>query len=162
MLSHAELRHQLSYNPETGAFFRRIKVGKNARLGICGTVDAGGYVQIGVAGGHHRAHRIAWFWMTGVWPDCQIDHINGVRSDNRWCNLRGANNAENMRNRGKTRLNTTGFKGVTFNKNAGKFMAQIVRDYRNIYLGLHSSPQGAAQAYAAAAEKYHKEFARAV
>ena len=160
MLTHHDFCQQLSYNPETGVFFRRIKLGKNTKLGVCGTLDSQGYVQVGVDGKHYRAHRLAWFWMTGDWPEHQIDHINGVRHDNRWSNLREACNAENMRNRGKTQINKTGFKGVSFNKSAGKFVAQITEDYKNTYLGIYTTAEGAARAYRNAAEKQHKEFAK--
>lgn len=155
------LKH-LAYNPETGALIRKIKLGRNTRLGVCGCVDAHGYVQVTVLGKQCKAHRLIWLMVHGELPKHQIDHIDGVRHNNRLDNLRLATNGENMRNRGRTRANTSGFKGVTFHKAAGKWMAQIMTNYKRVCLGLFPTPEAAHAAYLGAVEKYHKEFARAV
>jgi hypothetical protein len=160
VISRVELLEHLSYNPETGALIRKIKSGKNTRLGICGGIDTLGYVQVQVLGKMWRAHRLIWLLTYGEMPKFQVDHVNGVRHDNRLSNLRQASNAENMRNRGATSANTSGFKGVTFNKNSGKWMAQIMCNGKNTYLGLHSSAKLAHAAYVVAANNMHNSFAR--
>lgn len=104
---------------------------------------------------------MVWLYHFGVLPK-NIDHINLNRSDNRVCNLRVCSGAENARNRGKTAVNTSGFKGVVFrrDKNAKPWRAQIGHAGRVIYLGAFERPDDAHAAYVAAATKLHGEFAR--
>jgi len=99
-----------SYEPNTGVllriaptlrrdgFFSKKGVGHHA-----GWIDANGYRQVQLAGKVFYAHRIAWLLQTGSWPKQQIDHINGIRSDNRWCNLRDVSKSRNMENQHKKR-----------------------------------------------------------
>lgn len=89
-----------------------------------------------------------------------VDHINGVRNDNRKSNLRICTNAENQRNRGKNKNNTSGFKGVTFHKLSGLWKAMIKVDGKDIFLGYYKKPEEAHQAYCAGATEYHGEFAK--
>jgi hypothetical protein len=154
------LRDVIGYEPETGLLFwakdrRKVKAGAQA-----GSLSHYGYIDVRVFKKLLKAHRIAWALTHGQWPDAQIDHINGVRTDNRLCNLRLASNAENRRNSGKQKANTSGFKGVTWSKSARKWMAQITKDGKNNYLGLFSDPTVAHAAYAKAAHSLHGEFAR--
>lgn len=84
LVSAERARSLLTYNPETGEF-SWIKTGA-----IAGTRNNHGYIRIQVQGRRITAHRLAWFFMTGAWPDGEIAHINGIRDDNRWANLRGS------------------------------------------------------------------------
>jgi hypothetical protein len=90
----------------------------------------------------------------------QVDHINGNPLDNRRANLRICENAQNNRNKGLTKASTSGYKGVSFSKQIGKWRAYIVTNYRQTSLGLFDNPLDAAKAYNVAALKYHGEFAR--
>lgn len=90
----------------------------------------------------------------------QIDHINGDGLDNRRCNLRIASKAENVRNKGKLRNNTSGYKGVAWHDRAQKWQAGIKKNNKRIYLGLFHSKRLAALAYNEAALKHHGKFAR--
>ena len=91
-LTAARLRKMLHYDPETGVF-TRLWTGN-----VTGCPDAKGYLRIAADGRSYRAHRLAVLYMTGAWPSEQIDHINQVRTDNRWSNLRPATNGENGAN----------------------------------------------------------------
>lgn len=111
-----ELKDELHYNPETGYFTSLKRRGKREIGDIAGMMSYKGYIGIKVFGLRYSAHRLAWFYTYGVWPEEQIDHINGVRDDNRLENLRLANSFENMANRKIGANNTTGVKGVTYAK----------------------------------------------
>ncbi len=107
------------------------------------------------------ANRAAWAIMTGEWPASFVDHINGNPEDNRWSNLRLATNAENLRNRGKQKNNTSGFKGVTWCKTKRRWIAQIKLMQKTKNLGSFKDAAEAHEAYAAAATLIHREYARA-
>jgi hypothetical protein len=94
-------------------------------------------------------------------PKEQADHIEGIGLDNRRGNLRVASNAQNQSNRSKTKNNTSGFKGVYWNKRDKKWYAQIRVNYEYFYLGSFTDPLLAANAYDAAALEHHGEFANA-
>lgn len=118
-----------------------------------------GYRKIKFNGKHHPIHRIIYEMANGPIPaGLHIDHINTNPLDNRLCNLRLATNAENCMNRGANRNNTTGFKGV--HRHGSGFRARIHVDGKPTNLGTHSTPELAAEAYAAASKVHHREFAR--
>lgn len=156
-MSELELfRDRLRYEPDTGKFFwrytlpkaRSIKAGDEA-----GTPDQG-YVKIKLNGRRYAAHRIAWLLTYGEWPQQAIDHINGVRSDNRIANLRDVAPIVNSHNRRNANpKNTTGFLGVSV---AGsKFMAVICVEGRRICLGRFDTPEEAHAAYLSAKTVVH-------
>lgn len=84
------------------------------------------------------AHRVAWVLHYGNWPSGQIDHINGMRTDNRIENLRDVTNAENAKNMAMKSLNTSGVTGVYLHKQTGKWCAQINAFGKTVGLGLFS------------------------
>lgn len=168
MITQERLRELLDYNAETGHFVWRRRLGSdrdtnawNERFAdtIAGGLNGNGYRQIRLDGCRYKAHRLAWLWVHGCWPAADTDHINGDRTDNRIANLREATRAENMRNRGANKNNTSGHKGVTWRRDVRKWHARIVVSRRHIRLGHFDTPEAAAEAYEVAANKYHGEFA---
>lgn len=105
----------------------------------------------------HYAHRVIWLMHHGVWPEHQIDHINGKRDDNRIENLRPATNTENARSMNVVR-SRTGFKGVTVGGRA--FVASIMVNRQRVHLGCFDDPADAARRYDSAAREHFGEFAR--
>jgi len=149
------------YDPETGLlFWRERKQGRT--FGSVGRKDKDGYLFFKMNKHKDRfcVHRVAWAYVHRKWPDDQIDHINGNKSDNRLCNLREANTAENMRNVGRQSHNTSGLKGVSWHKLRNKWRADIKVNQKQKFLGLFECPAAASFKYQIAAESYHGKFAR--
>lgn len=96
----------------------------------------------------------------GAKPDEEIDHVDGNRLNNQRSNLRLCSSAENKHNRGKSKNNTSGYKGVHWNKQNGKWRSRIMVNRRVYHLGFFENSEDAAKAYDIAALKYHKDFAR--
>lgn len=153
----AFMRNRYSYDAETG-LFRFIDGAKRGK--IVGRSDGGkGYWRISIGGIHYAAHRLAWLCVNGFWPEFQIDHVNGIKSDNRIANLREASNSQNTMNQGLRVDNSTGHKGVFEDKRTGRFRARITIDGKSKNLGFYSTIELAAEARRGAAH-LHGEFAR--
>ena len=122
-----------------------------------GKMTRQGYIGVRWIGRLYMAHRLIWSIVNGECPDV-VDHINGIRSDNKIENLRAANIQINNQNRhGPSRQNKTGFLGVYLSKNAPKkpFVAQIKIGGKNIYLGAFETPEQAHQAYVQGKRRLH-------
>lgn len=104
------------------------------------------------------AHRAAFAIQTGRWPDRLIDHRNGNKADNRWDNLREATDSQNQANTGPQKNNSVGLKGVTFDKQTGRWRASIMIQGTRRCLGRHDTKEQAKTAYDAAAKNHFKEF----
>jgi len=158
-----DARKYLDYNATTGEMRWKIwpRTGRPSGREIL-TTNAQGYRVVVLMGRQYRVHRVAWLMMYGKWPPELLDHANGNRTDNRLVNLREANRAENNRNRCMSRNNTSGFKGVTYDKNRKKWQAKIWRNNKAIHLGRYASAQQAFAAYCKASREYHGEFRRLV
>lgn len=103
-----------------------------------------GYKIGKIHGVNFQLHRVAWVWMTGEVPN-QIDHINGIRSDNRWSNLRDVSLSENNKNRRIQKNNTSGVHGVSFYQKTGKWVSRIKINRERIHLGYFDSFEEACQ-----------------
>lgn len=134
MLTHGRLCELLTYNNVTGEFTRKVDVVlPNGRtLALAGSLAGGrnsiGYWRVTIDGKAYNGHRLAWLYMTGAFPDkpLEVDHINGVRSDNRRENLRACARCENLWNAGhrKTPGRTSSFKWVSSCRRGG-WMASV-------------------------------------
>jgi HNH endonuclease/AP2 domain len=166
MITSEILRKNLSYDSCTGVFIWLdrpwLKSNLNAKYRgkIAGFVNKVGYRYIHIGGALHLAHRLAWIYVYGGQPPRFIDHMNGQKDDNRIKNLRLATKSQNGMNRGAQRNNTSGFKGVYWHKQVGKWNAYIKLRGRRHSLGLFEDISAAAAAYRAAAHRLHGEFAR--
>ncbi|MBX5010883.1 HNH endonuclease [Rhizobium lentis] len=151
------LKAVLHYDPDTGIFTRLVRVGKHGVGSVAGTIDDDGYVRITIAGKKYRAQRLAFLYMTGSFPDGEVDHEDRVRTNNAWVNLREATTQQNAANRGTTAK--SGFKGVEQTKTG--YMARIKYNGVRRYLGTFDTAEGAHAAYVSAANDLYGEFARA-
>lgn len=154
------LREYLEYRPETGEFiyrgsFFKSKNGKAVRAGI-----RDGYKIIRIDGRTYNASRLAWLYMTGKFPEEQVDHIDRDRSNDRWCNLREASRSENKANCAKRSDSTSPYKGVSWMPRQRKWQATVTKDGRRNYLGYFKTAHEAHQAYLAAAKAVFGEYAR--
>lgn len=111
ILTQSKLHELFFYNADTGIFTNKSNrfIGKQA-----GTLQKRGYSTIGIDGKRYYAHRLAWLYKNGELPSNEIDHINGVKSDNRIDNLRLATRSQNASNRPIQSNNTSGHIGITW------------------------------------------------
>ena len=158
------IRRIFDYDPNTGKLFRKNKDNysrgyKPSYIGkVAGNCNDHGYIRVHVLGNSYRAHRLIWAWAYGYWPENDIDHINGCKSDNRLCNLREATRSENMRNVNNRKNNSSGVTGVMYDKKTGKYMAHITVNYEQIVLGYFYLIELAIKARKEAEEEYFGEF----
>lgn len=130
--------------------WKRIKAGKPA-----GDFYGNGYRRVCVDSVGYLAHRVVWLMAYGEWPDGEIDHVNGDRSDNRISNLRLATAAENKQNIGLKANNKSGFTGVSWDRKSAKWKGTITLGGKAMHLGYFDTPEAAAEAYAKAKAELH-------
>lgn len=154
MLTQTELKARLRYDPDTGQFTWLAANGRRTdQIGmLAGNKSKHGYMRITINRRSYFAHRLAWLYMTGSEPANFIDHINMVKHDNRWANLRAATKSQN--NTHKPGRAASGLKGVYWN-NSGSCYSRIGKRY----LGAFKTEQEAHAAYVAAANEVHGPFA---
>lgn len=156
VLTQDRLRQLLSYDPATGLFTFTVTRGGIVAGSVAGSPDKGGYIRILIDGKLYAAHRLAFLWMTGSFPKHDADHRNGIRSDNRWSNLRPATRAENMQNYPTPVNSTTQLLGVSWHKQKGRWRAQIKKSGRKLHLGYFDTAEDAHVAYLAAKARLHE------
>jgi hypothetical protein len=152
-----EARRVLSYKPETGELYWRVpsRNGVVKAGDLAGHLGVRGYWQIRAFGKAWPAHRVCWLLQFGAWPVGEIDHINGVKTDNRLCNLRDVSKAVNQQNKHRPQSNSTsGVLGASKLSN-GKWRANIRAGGKNIYLGVFATAEDAGAAYQAAKQRLH-------
>ena len=137
-----ELNHNLTYYPETGSILWCGKF-KNKPAGC---YNWAGYRRITVGGKTVMAHRIAWAMHHGEWPKNDIDHINGIKDDNRIENLRDVSRSLNARNRGVRVDNNSGVSGVSYSKERDRWVAYINVGSKQVTLGCFKTKEDAIKA----------------
>ena len=164
-LTASEMSELLSYDPATGVLTWRVSVGGRGRRGTTGKFPAGaiagnympgGYNRVRIDGRIYYGHRIAWALTHGVWPDRNIDHIDGDPSNNKIDNLRDISQKHNIQNqRHALPSNTSGLLGVGWHRQSGKWRARITADGKEHALGLFDSAEIAHGAYLKAKRELH-------
>lgn len=157
-ISAEELCALVRYDPDTGRFFSR-------RTGQMYKGITGGYTRVPLGGGRSaprfmRGNRAAWLYMTGRYPDGVIDHRNGIRTDDRWENLRDVTQAENVQN---IKKEPSGKKypaplGAQFHAKSGRWRARIRADGKTYQIGYFDTAQEASAAYFQAKARLHAGF----
>lgn len=149
------LRSVLHYDPETGIFTWKVRTSNRINVGdATGCPNGDGYLLISVQSRLYQAHRLAWLYVYGEWPEDQIDHINRNRSDNRIANLRDVSHKQNGQNAGKYSHNTSGHTGVSWHKQSSKWRATIKHNQKKIHLGYFENLEDAVAARKAGELKY--------
>lgn len=168
------VRELLDYVPQTGALTWRVRSikwfssehrmnafnGRFADKPAFTSKTAAGYHQGDIFGRNYLAHRVIHLWMTGHWPEAEIDHIDMNRANNAWANLRVATRSQNSANKPKRSGTSSRFRGVTWERSRCCWQAQIRSNNRNRIIGRFDTEEAAARAYDAAALSAHGQFAR--
>ena len=145
------------YDPHTGNIHWIKNRPKGVIAGdVCKNKNRDGHIQVSISGKKYSAHRLAFLFMGEPLPE-QVDHINGIPDDNRWCNLRPCCNYTNAYNQGKKKNNTSGYKGVFYDK--GKWRARTSFKGCRINVGRFSSKEDAYKALCEKIKELHGEFA---
>jgi len=156
------VRELLNYNPETGIFTRKIRTAQRHKIGdradfLVTSGNAEGYCRVSFDSKRYLAHRVVWLYVHGSWPEFDIDHINGNKSDNRLENLRDVPAKINRQNlHGPKGKNTSsGLLGVYLH-NQGRYVARIQKDGKCTYIGVYDCPYEAHEAYLVAKRILHE------
>jgi len=153
-LTQERLKELLSYDPETGKWTYLVSRGHLKAGSEAGSVGEDGYRRMTVDGGRYLSSHLAHFYMTGSWPEHEVDHKDVNPRNDRWSNLRPATKSQNGANRAGRRV----FKGVFRHYN--RFGAQIKINGKAKHLGTRATPEEAYALYVAAANEHFGEFAR--
>lgn len=156
-----DLSELFYYDPNAGTIHTKKPQGKHSFGDVVGFPTTSGYIAVSAGRDQLYAHRVAWYLQTGRHPVEQVDHINGNKHDNRWCNLREASNGQNSMNRKKLSNNTSGFKNVDFHKASGKWRARVREAKVEKCAGYFDTPEEAFEATKVLRETLHREYRNA-
>lgn len=159
LVSRERLLAVLNYDPETGVFLWKVGLSNVVAGSVAGYISRG-YRLIAIDGRNYFAARLAWLYITGEWPEADVDHWDLDKSNDRFGNLRAATRSQNNANAPAPKTNRSGRKGVHWHAQRRKWVAAISVENRTRYLGIFEDIDAAAAAYQAAAIERHGEFAR--
>lgn len=149
------LRNAIAYNFDTGEFRWKVSSGRAKAGAVAGSLWPSGYVGVSFCGKRYLAHRLAWAFAYGAWPQTDVDHINQDKADNRGCNLRLATRSQNMANCGTRSTNKSGVRGVSWSSRSHRWVARVQKDGKHGYVGSFEKLEDAEKAVRAA---YEREF----
>jgi hypothetical protein len=153
-LTAEQMREFFTYDPDTGEI-RNAKARSHTHADkVVGCINSTGYLLCTIGGVKYRAHRLAWLYVYGKWPDGHIDHINRNRLDNRICNLRDVTAVQNHQNRQKATSTSSGRLGVTYSSRAKAWRAKITVNHKVIHLGDFKDLDAAIRAREASERQY--------
>lgn len=153
-ITQQKLQEVYDYNEETGEFKYRITTANGFAGDLATQKHSAGYLSVAINKKSYLAHRIIFFYKKGYWPE-MMDHINHIKSDNRWCNLREVNNQENTMNLPLQKNSATGVMGVCLHRPTGKYRAYIMVNRKHIHLGLFETIEEAKAVRLAASKQYN-------
>lgn len=157
MLTQERLKEVLHYNPDTGAFTWIKRTSNYSRIQIGDTLkclNSDGYITTFIDRSPYKAHRLAFLYMAGRWPS-RIDHVNGVRNDNKWLNLRECTVGQNNQNQRRPQKGNP-YLGVHWHKYHKKWAAQITVKKTRSFLGYYGTPEEARDVYINAKRGLHE------
>ena len=155
MITQKRLKELFDYDDSTGNLVWKVNRGTNKMIKkMAGTAASKGYWRMYVDYKWYQAHRLVWLWHHGFMPKKYLDHINGVRHDNRIENLREATHSENAQNQKKANTrNLSGLLGVS--KDRKRWRSEIKINDRRIHIGMFATPEEAHLAYLAKKRELH-------
>lgn len=159
-LTQSQLKELIEFNSQTGEFTWRVASPPHAQIGDrAGCFDSKGYWKIGVDGKVYLAHRLAFLYVYGRWPDGPLDHKNRNPASCQITDLREATPGQNSANKKLSRANTSGFKGVSINRKRNKYKTTIGFRRKHTHLGYYNTAREAALAYDYVATRVFGVFA---
>jgi hypothetical protein len=145
-----QLKEVLHYDPETGIFRWRFSVANRIKpWDVAGYNQGNGYLRVSINSKKQYLHRIAWLYMTGNWPDDEIDHIDGIRSNNSFLNLREVTSKQNKENQKLAKNSTSGYRGVCWSKKDKRWFGHVIHNNKKYLAGYFKNKEDAIQAVAA-------------
>jgi hypothetical protein len=157
-LTQEYLQSVLEYNSFTGLFTWTKNKPRSVKVGdVAGSVHPKGYIRIRLQGKQYLAHRLVWLYVYGRWPKEQIDHVNGIRGDNRLTNLRECNREQNRHNSLGHLKAVIPYKGVSRTA-SGSYRALLQHGEHKYSLGCYKTPEEAKEAYDLKAKELQGEF----
>lgn len=160
-LTMGRLRELLDYDAARGVFSWTTTRGKTSAGSVAGTTRRDGYIQICIDGRLYLAHRLAWMYVHGAWPNAALDHVNRVKPDNRISNLREASKSQNAQNTSLRSTNTSGVKGVYWCARECRWIANIRLNGKQKHIGSYNTVEEAAEARRCAEIQLHTHRAEA-
>jgi len=161
MITQEMLKEHFYYDELTGNLICIKKTSRysSVKIGdVLGNINSKGYSRATLNKKTYKTHRLIWLYVYGYLPEKEIDHINRIKHDNRISNLRLATRSENMRNNPKNIKNTSGYKGVSWDKYNNCWQCSTKVNGKTIRKSCFKTPQDAYMAYKDLALKYHGEF----
>lgn len=159
MVTQEYLKSVLNYDPDTGIFTWKVNKSKRSKIGTVAGYIYNGYVIIEINNKSYKAHRLAWLYQYGEFPENCIDHINCNRSDNRICNIRKATKLQNSQNYKTPVTNKSGVKNVSWYKSLNKWVVSLSINGKKKTIGYFEDLEFAELVAVEARNKYRMEFA---